>query len=129
MVGGIEMTNFEGMCQHCGNTKLIMAADQEDADLKATHDCDCGGETVLKRKENIVDRLEEIAGERASTYGFQAVDAETLYWLKTAGELVLKGKIDKVNAEVDGTKIIIAEKADGKIKIKRSKTKSTEAEV
>lgn len=128
MVGEIEMMTLEGVCRYCGNMQPVMAADQIDADNKISEACSCGGEEKEKRRLRVLENIETIAGEAAANMGFNAVDADILYWLKRAGEMILDGGMDKASAEVDGTKIVITINSKGDVKIKRSRTASATLE-
>ena len=124
MVGEIEMMAMEGRCRYCGTIQPVMAADQIDADNKISADCSCGGEAREKKRMQILDNIDAIAGEDAVSMGFSSVHADTLLWLKRAGEMILDRIVDKIGVEIDGTKITIAITGKGDVKIKRSQTES-----
>lgn len=124
MVGEIEMMAMEGRCRYCGTIQPVMAADQIDADNKISADCSCGGSAREKKRLQILDNIDAIAGEDAASMGFSSVHGDTLLWLKRAGEMILDGIVDKIGVEIDGTKITIAITGKGDVKIKRSQTES-----
>lgn len=124
MVGEIEMMVMEGRCRYCGTIQQVMAADQIDADNKISADCSCGGAAREKKRLQILDNIDAIAGEDAASMGFSSVHGDTLLWLKRAGEMILDGIVDKIGVEIDGTKITIAITGKGDVKIKRSQTES-----
>ena len=91
---------------------------------KISADCSCGGAAREKKRMQILDNIDAIAGEDAASMGFSSVHGDTLLWLKRAGEMILDGIVDKIGVEIDGTKITIAITGKGDVKIKRSQTES-----
>lgn len=114
-----------GKCKYCGNARIVDTDEelnQEELDALASDQCDCNGaEHARKRK---ADR------ETAEAYIDDLVDKEEVAEeLKRFIPLLQECKIDGVTVKVnEKTKITLATKTSGALKVARVDTLKTEYE-
>lgn len=110
-----------GDCKGCGQTMMVVATNQEQADEIATEKCDCPAGEMIRKKKELDERLGELIGEEAPQYGWDATTPEIFETIKEIGNIVAEGKIESVGIRIDNTSLRIANRG-GKIVIERSKT-------
>ena len=110
-----------GVCQGCGQTMMVVATSQEQADEIATEKCDCPAGEMIRKKKELDERLGELIGEEAPQYGWDATTPEIFEAIRQIGHIVSEGKIESVGIRIDKTSLRIANRG-GKIVIERSKT-------
>lgn len=115
------MNTLEGICIYCGQTQIVIATDQEDANRQVTEACDCLGAQTREKKEMLKFRLDLLCRDGAGDNGFTAVSDDVYKIITMLGEKVVEGKVNKAVLKVDGTQISIANNGD-KITATRSKT-------
>ena len=110
-----------GVCKGCGQTMMVVATSQEQADEIATEKCDCPAGEMFRKKKELDERLGELIGEEAPQYGWDATTPEIFEAIRQIGHIVSEGKIESVGIRIDKTSLRIANRG-GKIVIERSKT-------
>lgn len=123
----IEMNTYEGQCKYCGNIQPIMAMDQIDANEKISEQCECKGAERERKKEMLLQNLEDVTGENAIELGFRPVGPEQKEILENMALAVFYGKLKSASTKIGGSTISIVHAAD-KTKIKRTDTKSQQLE-
>ena len=116
-----ELQDLLGVCKGCGQTMMVKAANQEQADDIATEKCECPAGEMIRKKKELDERLGELIGEEAPQYGWDATTPEIFETIKEIGHIVAEGKIESVGIRIDKTSLRIANRG-GKIVIERSKT-------
>lgn len=118
------MSSIYGKCKHCGNPRIvegdIEGADQDTLNEWATEQCDCTGAENARKKA--ADR------KTAEAYIDDLVDDDkTAAELKRFIPLLQDFKIDGLTLKVnDKTKITLAAKTSGALKVARVDTLKTE---
>ena len=110
-----------GVCKCCGQTMMVVATNQEQADEIATKKCNCPAGEMIRKKKELDERLGELIGKEAPQYGWDATTPEIFETIKEIGHIVAEGKIESVGIRIDKTSLRIANRG-GKIVIERSKT-------
>lgn len=100
------MEQMIGTCMYCGQTRLVYADSQDNADMIATEECGTCDNPVKRRKQ-LFENLDSLLGERAIDYGMPAVDEETLDVIKDAGSEIISGNIEAATFKVKGTTVSI----------------------
>lgn len=110
-----------GVCHGCGQTKMVKASSQEEADRIATEECDCPAGELQRRKKEFDERLSELIGETAPEYGWEAAQSkETYEAIRKIGHIIAEGEIESAMIRIDKTNLKI--KGGGKLTLERSKT-------
>ena len=115
------MKDMTGVCRYCGQTKIVKAEDQDDADDKVTLDCSCEGGEFERKKKEVGSRLDELIGETAPEYGWEPADPDVYDSIRAMAMHVLAGDIGSVGIRLQDTSLKI-NRSKGKISIERSKT-------
>lgn len=110
-----------GVCKCCGQTIMVVATNQGQADEIATKRCNCPAGEMIRKKKELDERFGELIGEEAPQYGWDATTPEVFETIKEIGHIVAEGKIESVGIRIDKTSLRIANRG-GKIVIERSKT-------
>lgn len=116
-----KIETLTGTCQFCGQTKLLQAYDQEQADRMATENCDCPGGKIAKREKLVTERLNELIGEEAPDNGWDPVSREAYDLILELAFLVVEGKMESAAIRIDRTNLKIRN-AGGKIIVERAKS-------
>ena len=104
---------MEGACRYCGQMVAVNAADQEDANLKATERCTCGQANYEKRKARMLEYINDIFGNGAPEYELDTVSELELELIRAAGINVLSGDVSKVSYDLMcGDTAVIQEKKE-----------------
>lgn len=115
------MAQMTGTCTYCGQTRLVDADSQRQADLVATENCAC--DNIMKKRRMIFENIEELCGQNAVNYGMEQLTEEALDTLKTGGELCLRGLADSISMKAAGSSISIRTTGKG-VKVERKKVSS-----
>ena len=130
MVGEIELETLYGACRYCGEQRIVNAADQQDADNKATNDCVCPDAMFHRKKRQIEERLRSICcGEEAKAGNFMAYDNDQLTAVMQLAELVQRGKIASVQITAADSVLKLSITSDQAVKFSRNRKEEIEAEV
>ena len=118
----MERKDMIGTCTGCGQTKTVKAVSQEEADNIATAECTCSAGEQFRKKKELDERLNELIGEEAPEYGWEAAGSKQIFEaIKAIGHIVAEGGIESVGIRIDKTNLKIGAKG-GKIVVERSKT-------
>ena len=115
------MSDMTGVCKYCGQTKIVKAETQEEADRTATLDCNCQGGELERKKKHVKEQLDELIGELAPDNGWDPVRPEVFETIKELAFLITEDRISSCSMRVDDTNLKIS-RTKGKINIERSKT-------
>lgn len=118
----MDMTGF---CRKCGRAMFVDAADQNDADIRATQKCDC--EQIAKTKQGLRYNLHQICGESAEDYGLDPMKAENITLLEVICDRVAEKKVEQAKLLIDGTDIVIKNTSKG-CSIQRTKKRNVKLE-
>lgn len=130
MVGEIEMSEFYGACKFCGQQQIIAAADQEDANIKATKDCDCPDAVLARKRQAIIDQVRSICcGEDAKEAKFQLFDAEQMSVTIELAKLIQLGNIMNVKITAADSILKMSLSKDKEVRISRERQEKIEVEV
>ena len=116
-----ELKEMTGTCAHCGQTKIVQAATQDEADHKAAIDCTCPGGDVERRKKQVKEQLDELIGYLAPDNGWEPAKEETFDAIREIADQIAEEKITSCAIRIDDTNLKIS-RNKGKITIERSKT-------
>lgn len=116
-----KVKDLLGVCSGCGQTKMVKAQTQEEADRIATEECDCPEGELTRRKKEFDDRLQELISETAPEYGWEPAKSQEIFErIQELGHIVCEGGIESAVIRIDKTTLKI--KGGGKITLERSKT-------
>lgn len=116
-----ELKEMTGTCKHCGQTKIVQAASQDEADHKAAIDCTCPGGDAERRKKQVKEQLDELIGYLAPDNGWEPAKEETFDAIREIADQIAEEKITSCAMRLDDTNLKIS-RNKGKITIERSKT-------
>ena len=116
-----ELKDMTGTCAHCGQSKIVKAASQQEADALASVDCSCPGGVLQKTKKQVRERLDELIGYLAPDTGWEPVSQKVFDAISEIANHVAEGDISSCALRVDDTNLKIT-RNKGKITIERSKT-------
>lgn len=119
------MNEMTGTCPYCGQTRLVSAYDQHDADVKAAELCNC--DNVRKRRRQCIDNIETICGETAKDFGFSIVTEEIKDLLKDAGSLCILEHFESMTLRVADSTVVIKRTKSG-VAVQRKKTSTATLE-
>lgn len=125
---------IRGTCKYCGQYRIVSFSDtQEEANEKASEECDCGGtrkaKALQERKEKAMNGVESVFGEGASDAGYVPVSAEVLGFLKTVVTTMAEETVGAVSVEIPGAcRAKFSFTGKGNIKICRSETRTRSLE-
>lgn len=118
----MERKDMTGVCRGCGQSRIVKAENQEEADVLVTEECSCQLGEQLRKKKELDQRLSELIGEEAPEYGWEPAGSEEIFdAIKEVGHIIAAGGIESVSIRIDKTMLKIGAKA-GKIVVERSKT-------
>ena len=115
------MLDMVGNCKYCGQTAVVKAENQEDADAAATLDCNCQGGDLERKKKHVKEQLDELIGELAPDNGWDPVQPEVFDTIRDLANRIVEDSISSCAMRVDDTNLKIS-RSKGKINIERSKT-------
>ena len=116
-----ELKEMTGTCKHCGQTKIVRAASQEEADRIAAMECNCPGGDMERRKKQVKEQLDELIGYLAPDNGWEPAKEETFDAIREIAEQIAEEKITSCAMRIDDTNLKLS-RNKGKITIERSKT-------
>lgn len=88
MIGEIEMVNYEGTCQYCGDIQPILSADQIDADKKVSEQCACDGYKKEQRLIRACEAIDTLFGDRVKEKGLKTADYQAIELMKQTAEAI-----------------------------------------
>ena len=118
----MEMT---GACLFCGQTRIVEAESQREADRLASELCTC--DNSLKKARQLWDNIDQLCGETARSYGMDIVAEEVKEELKQIGTLCIHGLVEAATIRISDSSITIKQVKDG-VSITRKKVLSAKLE-
>lgn len=116
-----ERKDMTGTCAYCGQSKIVKAVTQQEADAMASIDCSCPGGEMERRKMHVKEQLDALIGYLAPDTGWEPVKQGVFDSIKEIANRVAEGDITSCAIRVDDTNLKIT-RNKGKITIERSKT-------
>ena len=116
-----EVKDLTGVCKYCGQTKIVKALTEPEADDVVTLECSCPGGEMERRKKQVTEQLDELIGELSPDNGWEPARPEAFKAIKGIAEQIAEGTIASCGIRVDDTNLKIS-RNKGKINIERSKT-------
>ena len=119
------MKEMTGTCVFCGQTRMVEAATQEEADRIAAEHCTC--DNNLKRVRQCKENIDRICGEEAKQFGMDIVTEEVIDVIKEIGALCVFGHVNAVSFRVPDSAIVVKQIKDG-VAVARKKVSSVKLE-
>ena len=119
------MSEITGTCVYCGQTKMVDAKTQDDADRIATQECTCDNPT--KKAHQCHENIEQICGESSADYGMELVVEEVIDVIKDAGTMCTNGLIESATFRLNDSTVAIKCIKDG-VAVSRKKALSVRLE-
>lgn len=119
------MAEMTGTCIFCGQTRMVEADSQAEADRIAAETCTC--DNNMKRVRQCSDNIARICGEEAREFGMELVAEETVDSMKEIGSLCVYGYLDMASFRLNDSTVIIKKTKDG-VAVSRKKVSSVKLE-
>lgn len=119
------MEQMTGTCLFCGQTRLVEAEDQNEANRIASETCTC--DNNFKRVRQCSDNIEKICGETAKDYGMDIVVEDVIDELKEVGKLCVFGYMLGASFRLADSTVAIKQTKDG-VSVSRRKISSVKLE-
>lgn len=116
----MEMT---GTCIYCGQTRMVDAENQSEADTMASELCTC--DNPAKKERKLRDNIEKLCGEGAKEFGMKAVNDGIKREILRLGLLCLNNDISAASLKISDSTITIKPTTDF-ISVSRKKVLSVE---
>lgn len=113
-----EKTTMTGTCLYCGQTRLVEADTEAEADVIATRECGAC-DNPLKRTWQLHQNIDILCGETARGYGMQELDPDLIETIKNSGELLIRGLIESVTFRVEDSTVALRNTKDGAAVIRK----------
>lgn len=114
-----------GTCIFCGQTRMVEAETQEEADRIAAENCTC--DNRLKSCRQCSENIDKICGAPAKDFGMDVVTEEAIDTLKEIGRLCVYGYIDLGTVRLADSTVTIKQIKDG-VAVARKKVSSVKLE-
>lgn len=121
-----EKETRTGVCLYCGQTRIVEADTQEEADIIATRECKAC-DNALKQTARLHDNIEILCGETARGYSMQELDPDLIEGIKETGKLLIDGLVERVTFKLDDSTISLNNTRDG-VSVIRKKSISAKLE-
>ena len=123
--GNESMKEMTGTCVFCGQTRLVEAETQTEADRIAAEHCTC--DNNLKKVRQCSENIEQICGESAKGFGMEIVTEEVKDEIKNIGQLCVFGHVEAASFRLADSTIAIKQIKDG-VAVARKKVSSVKLE-
>lgn len=115
------MKNYEGVCRFCGQVQTVQADSQEEADRIATLSCNCDKAEAYRRKEDLLELINQTCGDLPRESGFESLPERQVHAIRVIGELVADGDLQKATIDVADSRCMIGKHKDGSFVFTRNK--------
>lgn len=119
------MNEMTGTCMFCGQTRLVEAETQKEADRIAAEHCTC--DNNLKKVRQCSENIEQICGESAKGFGMEIVTEEVKEEIKNIGQLCVFGYVEAASLRLTDSTISVKQIKDG-VAVARKKVSSVKLE-
>lgn len=119
------MKEMLGTCIYCGQTQMVEAETQVEADRIAAENCIC--DNKLKSTRQCSDNIEKICGEAAKEFGMDIVTEEVIDQLKGVAKLCVYGYIESASFRLADSSVQIR-KTKEVVSVSRKKVSSVKLE-
>ena len=116
-----------GVCSYCGQTQMVEADSDEEANRIATENCRCDAGKKARNARQCADNIEQICGSNAKEYGMEAVITDIIEALQGLGSLCVYGYIEAASIRLPDSTIAIKQTKDG-VAVSRKKVSSVKLE-
>lgn len=106
-----QLKEMTGTCRFCGQTRLVEAEDQVQANLIAAEHCIC--DNNLKKVRQCSENIDQICGETARGFGMEIVSEEVIDAIKEAGTLCVYGLIGSASFRLADSTLVVKQIKDG----------------
>lgn len=118
----MEMT---GTCLFCGQTRMVEAKTQEEANRIASENCTC--DNKLKSSRQCSENIDKICGETAKEFGMDVVVEDLIDEIKAIGKLCVYGYVESASFRIADSTIVIKKTKDI-VAVSRKKVSSVKLE-
>lgn len=105
MSGGEKRKSITGTCRFCGQTSLVEADTEAEANAIASKQCSCGEGEAYREKEACLDRIEEICRAPKEEAGVMPLTFEEARLIRQIADRVAISAIDGASIDIKGTVI------------------------
>lgn len=119
------MKEMTGTCLFCGQTRMVEAETQEEADRIASENCTC--DNKLKSSRQCSENIDKICGETAKEFGMDTVVEELIEEMKAIGKLCIYGHVEAASFRLADSTIVIKKTKDV-VAVSRKKVSSVKLE-
>ena len=119
------MEQMTGTCAFCGQTRMVEAETQAEADRIAAENCTC--DNKLKSNRQCAENIDKICGETAKEFGMDIVTEDVIEVMKDAGRLCIYGYVEVASFRIADSTIAIKQTKDG-VSVSRKKVSSVKLE-
>ncbi|MCQ2563892.1 MAG: hypothetical protein MJ128_05340 [Mogibacterium sp.] len=118
----MEMT---GTCLFCGQTRMVQAETQSEADRLASENCTC--DNNLKKVHQCAENIDRICGESSKEFGMDLVTEEVIDSMKDIGRHCVYGHVEAATIRLADSSVTIKQIKDG-VSVSRKKVSSVKLE-
>lgn len=111
------METFNGICNYCGQIRIVKADNQKEADIKSSMLCDCSGATYIRNLEDLKLRINTVT-TNCQEQGYEPLDEDVNNEVFALGILILTERIEKASITLKKGKITISRRS-GSVKVNR----------
>lgn len=119
------MKQMTGTCLFCGQTRMVEADTQEEANRIASENCTC--DNKLKSCRQCSENIDKICGATAKEFGMDVVVEDVIEEIKAVGKLCVYGYIEVASFRLADSTIAIKQIKDG-VSVARKKVSSVKLE-
>lgn len=109
----MTLTMVEGTCKGCGQTQMVKADNNLDADIQATKKCGCEQGADIRARWKIKREVEFCCGEESRGRGFETLEQREKDAIVHIAEEVQGGLLEKVVITAGASQITLAKKGEG----------------
>lgn len=118
-----------GTCKFCGQTMNTAAETEEEANDYASFYCGCTSARLLREAASAKEKVQELFGENAITYGFRPIaDESFINFLDSIIDHIALGEFPAASVLFSGGRAVIKRGGNGKIKVQRASSNRCELE-
>lgn len=116
-----------GVCACCGQTQMVEATTEEEANRIATARCRCEEGKKARSAMQCTDNIEEVCGATATNYGMEEIAEDIIDPLRELGSLCVYDYIEAATIRLADSTVIIKQTKDG-VAVSRKKALSVKLE-
>lgn len=109
----MTLTMIEGICKGCGQTQLVKADNNLDADIQATKKCGCEQGADIRARWKIRRAIDFCCGTASIERGFEALEQREKDAINHIAQEIYDGLLEKVVITAGASQITLAKKGEG----------------